>query len=147
MDKHQRDYCRNKPDKKTIIPIPANVEPSPQVTPQELHIYDQPVNLTAGVKDMSVASTDLAHNHAVSSNDLTGSGPQTMNPQQEMNTYETFQINPSVLPPNHISVYPAANNVSVPAPGELYHNQSMWMPGQTLEPTNAILFHHNQVSQ
>ena len=64
MDKHQRDYCRSKPDKKKTCHLPTNLDHAaapPQHHIQLPHRYDQPVNLTAGVKDISISSIDLGH--------------------------------------------------------------------------------------
>ena len=134
MDKHQRDYCRSKPDKKKTSSLPTSLErtitPEPQVQlPQR---YDQPVNLTAGVKDISTTSADIGHSHTDNPADMS----EHASSQQGL-SYDSFPITPNVLP----HVYPAHSNI--PNSSEVYHSQSMWVTGQTLDPTSAILYHNN----
>ena len=143
MDKHQRDYCRSKPDKKKTSSLPTSLEqttmaPEPQIQlPQRC---DQPVNLTAGVKNISIASVDLGQGHTDNPADMS----QHASSQQGL-SYDSFPITPNVMPHDHSHIYPAHSNILTPNSTEVYHSQSMWTPGQTLDPTNTILFHNNSV--
>ena len=145
MDKHQRDYCRSKPDRKKVLP--TRVEP-PVVVQQPVPLpqhYDQPVNLTSGVKDMSMTSVEHGHNHATDSTNMANAVPQH-DSGQVFHSYDSFTVSSNLVPQNHVNVYSAPANIVGGASGDVYHSQSMWMSGQNLDPNSAILFHHNPVS-
>ena len=81
-----------KPDKKKTSSLPTSLEqttmaPEPQIQlPQR---YDQPVNLTAGVKNISIASVDLGQGHTDNPADMS----QHASSQQGLN-YDSFSNNP-----------------------------------------------------
>ena len=106
--------------------------------------YDQPVNLTAGAKDMSMTSVELGHNHTTDSTEIVNTVAQHDSTQQGFNNYDSFTVNSNLVPQNH--VYSAPAHLVGGTSGDVYHNQSMWMPGQNLDPASTILFHHNPVS-
>ncbi len=144
LDKHQRDYCRSKPEKNkptSLLSVGLNVDSASVMPQQQLQHFDQPVNLTAGVKDMSAVPPEMHHSLDHSTHTIEPDmNASVQHMSQGLGTFDSY----------HLGGFQQPVSACLPvSASELYGGQALWMPPeapQHLDPSADLSFHQNDVS-